>query len=255
MKNEIPFLFKTICENLLRAEHAPKGVGRRRIIPHSVLLHEIWKMAKTGMQWRMLKPPTCSWKTVHHYFSIWSHEHVFKRAYIILLKLWYRRRVKGDRLHIIDSTYIKNVYGIDCVGRNPTDRGRKATKMSAIVNDEGMPISIQFMRGNCSDTTTVGAALQGRMIKPLKQHIPFMGEKGYPSRANSLLVTSHGYLDRISRKLHTIGARQNAKRCTVEHTFSWIDKYRRLILRYDKYIQNYESFTYISIGSILSNRM
>ena len=28
---------------------------------------------------------------------------------------------------------LKSIYGRDCVGRNPTDRGRRATKLSAIV--------------------------------------------------------------------------------------------------------------------------
>ena len=41
----------------------------------------------------------------------------------------YRRRSR-PRHSCVDSTFVKKVYGVDCVGRNPTDRGRMATRLT-----------------------------------------------------------------------------------------------------------------------------
>ena len=250
---EIPLLFKTICLNILRATNFPAARGRPRIIEREEILNEIWNILRGGMQWRMLKPISCSWKTVFYYFTQWTKQNLFKNAYQHLLKI--RQKTRRDAYHIIDSTYIKNVYGIDCIGRNPSDRGRNATKMSALVNDEGIPISVVFVKGNKNDVITLQETLDAVLVPKIKDKIPFMGDKGYPSKKNSQIVTNAGYLDRISRRKHKVGRRQNKKRCTVEHTFSWIDKYRRLIMRFDKKITAFEAFTFIALSSILSQRI
>ena len=152
--NKIPHLFETICLNILRAENFVSSSGRPRRADFKEILNCIWIVLRTGMPWRMLQTVNIKtpWNTVFYYFSAWSKCQLFKKAYKFLLKIRQKSR-KKDEYHIIDSTFIKNVYGIDCVGRNPTDRGRKATKMSALVNDEGMPISIVFLKANCHDVT------------------------------------------------------------------------------------------------------
>ena len=50
-----------------------------------------------------------------------------------------------------NTTAYKNIYGKDCVGKNPTDRGRKATKLSVIVDEKGVPHSLHASEGNVSD--------------------------------------------------------------------------------------------------------
>ena len=45
--------------------------------------------------------------------------------------------------------------GQDVVGRTPTDRGRKATKVSMLTNELGTPLTLCFHRGNKSDMLTL----------------------------------------------------------------------------------------------------
>jgi hypothetical protein len=47
-------------------------------------------------------------------------------------------------IEAIDTSFVKKIYGRDCVGRNPTDRGRKATKLSALVAADGVPLALAF---------------------------------------------------------------------------------------------------------------
>ena len=65
-----------------------------------------------------------------------------------LLKLERRRTSRRGAFHCIDSTFVKNIYGRDCIGRNPTDRGRMATKVSALVDQDGLPLSLRFFPAN-----------------------------------------------------------------------------------------------------------
>jgi transposase len=41
----------------------------------------------------------------------------------------------------------------------------------------------------------------------------------------------------------------------VEHTFGWLDKYRRIILRYDAHVHSFRSFHYLASTHLLGNRL
>jgi hypothetical protein len=72
-----------------------------------------------------------------------------------LLRLDAVKRRRGAKHYCIDSTLVKNQYGKDCLGRNPTDRGRKGMKLSAIVDDRGIPLALAAFGANVSDYKTV----------------------------------------------------------------------------------------------------
>ena len=54
----------------------------------------------------------------------------------------------------LDSSQVKNIAGADCVGRNPTDRGRNGTKISVICDDNIVPLSMTFYGSNEADSNT-----------------------------------------------------------------------------------------------------
>ena len=87
---------------------------------------------------------------------------LFKAAYHCMLRLHSRRRL----ICAIDSSFVKNVYGRDCIGRNPTDRGRAATKLSVLVDDLGVPLSLLFTPANCSDARLMDPTLEAAILKP-----------------------------------------------------------------------------------------
>ena len=83
-----------------------------------------------------------------------------------------------------------------------------------------------------------------------------MADKGYAS--NKLKLISRKYKFRLIypnkkykyKKLKTFATNKlktlYKKRIVVENCFCWYDKFRRLILRYDKSINSYENFTYLA---------
>ena len=48
-----------------------------------------------------------------------------------------RRSRHRARTVVVDTSFVKNVHGRDVLGRNPTDRGRNATKVSMLTDARG----------------------------------------------------------------------------------------------------------------------
>lgn len=113
--------------------------GRPRLLNFDHAYDGMLRVLRTGMQWRELTSPIVSHITIFKTMQRWIDASVFHTAYRRLLTLYHRRR--SPKHYSIDSSFVKNVYGHDCTGRNPTDRGRRATKLSVLVDDLGIPVS------------------------------------------------------------------------------------------------------------------
>ena len=50
---------------------------------------------------------------------------------------------------------VKNDLGMDCVGRNPTDRGRKGSKISVVVSGSMVVLGCSFAGSNQADIREV----------------------------------------------------------------------------------------------------
>ena len=182
--------------------------------------------------------------------ALLQKKNIFKEAYTIAYKLQKRPVRRNLKFQCIDSSFIKNIYGRDCVGRNPTDRGRNASKLSALVDQDGLPLSLVFFPENRNDVRTVTDTLEGRVLKP-KGRQPLYADKGYDSKEVRNMMEKEGYIERVSRRRKVTHRLVNRRRNVVERFFSWMDKNRRLILRYDAYVTSYESWTWLAALRLL----
>jgi hypothetical protein len=92
--------------------------------------------------------------------------------------------VRGSKMFFLDSSMIKNIHGQDCVGPNPTDRGRLGTKISTICDPNQVPLSCIFYPANVSDSNTTiktvkSVACSLRLDR--RSTIDLIGDKGYIS--------------------------------------------------------------------------
>ena len=122
--------------------------GRRQVLSTAALLDRILYVCKTGCPWRSLEVQGASPKTVYHHFNRWSKRRVFERAFSDLRSLYL---LLPRRPLIADCSFVKNVYGRDVVGRNPTDRGRRATKISLLADTRGAPLQTCVHTENRAD--------------------------------------------------------------------------------------------------------
>ena len=77
---------------LLAHVHSVSVTGRPRILDTSYVLERISFVLRTGCQWSYLPVQNGSWKTVYHYFALWSKQHVFERAFHDMIQFYVRRR-------------------------------------------------------------------------------------------------------------------------------------------------------------------
>jgi transposase len=214
------------------------------------VLDRIFYVLRTGCQWRELPSEPLAPMTVYHYFRKWSRWGIFEKAFYHLAK-----SVSCDTGLILDTTYVKNVFGTELLGRNPTDRGRKATKVSLMTNLEGTPLSLTFHTGNKNDNTTMRHSVETAVRKSelkLERCPPLYADKGYDSSTCRAICSRHNLQSRIARRGHTYESRN--LRYAIEQTFGLLDRFRRIILRYDRRITTFKSFWFLATSVIVARR-
>ena len=226
--------------------------GRVRKLSVEYILDRIVHVLTTGCQWRKLEVVNGSWKTVYHYFSLWSSANLFEHAYHNIVNVYSKVKGLSDQL-IVDTSFIKNVFGKDCVGPSPFDRGRNATKVSVITDKYGIPISFSFHKGNKNDSRTLYHTLQKCKLNVAGKKI--YADKIYDTENCKSILNMFGLNNCISRKRSITHKADNKTRIVVEHTFSWLDKFRRILVRYDSCIKHLRSFHYIASTQLIGKRL
>ena len=185
-----------------------------------------------------------SWKTVYYYFSKWSKAHVFEHAHQQLLHFYTKRGLSSHV--VVDTSFVKNVYGRDCLGKSPVDRGRRATKVSIAVDAVGTPLQLLFHPGNKNDSRTLPHLLARLSRHTLVKGKMIFADKGYDTSYCDETIRSYGLQNSVSRKRSSPSKEIKRKRIVVEHCFGWLDKFRRIILRYDGLVCHFRSFNFLA---------
>ncbi len=139
-------------------------------------------------------------------------------------------------------------------GANPTDRGKKGTKRSILTEAKGIPLSVTVDGANRHDKTLVKETLDAIVIqRPSHRVIQNMCmDKGYDFPDIRELIDDYGYTAHIRRrgeeKVKILGFR--ARRWVVERTHSWLNRFRRLLIRWEKKIENYIAMLHLACAWI-----
>jgi putative transposase len=200
---------------------------------------EVYYLLKTGCQWDAL--PLCFGpaKTVYHRFRELLNANAFQ-------KIWKLALTKYDEIHGLmlehqsfDSCHKKAPLGGEKTGRSPVDRRKIGTKINLATDGNGLPIGLTIERGNNHDTQLFEGLIKdlSNQIGQSKNHF-LHTDKGYVSARNRLLAISHNYTPVMPQKKKRNCPRsdheKDKNRWVVERTFSWITRFRRLSIRYEK---------------------
>jgi putative transposase len=138
--------------------------------------------------------------------------------------------------------------GGEKVGKNPTDRGKLGTKRSLLTDGHGLPLGVAIDGANRHDMKLVDATLEAIMIRRPEptalqpQHLCL--DKGYDYEAVRETLEAWGYTAHIRRRGEEVQAKRDlpgyrARRWVVERTHSWMNRFRRLLIRWEKKVENY----------------
>ncbi len=212
-------------------------------------------------QWSQLHVQDSSYKTVFHHFNLWSKARIFENVFYETVK---GRAPIGGAL-AVDTSFVKNVFGKEkkqsffarqsraVTGRNPTDRGRKATKVSLLTDHRGTPLCSVFHKANKSDILTLKHLLDtsSRKTNQLHAYNALMADKGYDSATCRATCDARNLLPLIPRRGTTDTCRG---RYVIEQTFGILDQFRRIRVRYEMLIRNFKSFHFLAMLTIISSR-
>lgn len=87
------------------------------------------------------------------------------------------------------------------------------------------------------------------------ERVPLFADRGYDSRHNRSVCAEHGLQDRIFRRKTKTTRRTNAKRIVVEHSFAWLDQFRRLLRLYDHTPSKYLNWVFLALGHRLGKKI
>ena len=235
---------------------------RSRKISNKVALQEIQEVLRSGTNWRNMKPTIGSCWSYFKRFSTWRRLNVFKTVWKELLELYSKKQLdshpKWFKDIYIDSTLIKNVNGTDCVGRNPTDRGRLGTKVSIICDDNFVPISYSHYGANVADSTTILESydfIECKIKIDNRNTINLIGDKGYIAGAEEEILKSVRTnlltpfkVNAVKTQYLSLEQRKRLyKRHKIENVFCRMDKFRRIFYRHDRFVSSFASWHYLAM--------
>ena len=247
----LPTIVRNELARLAYLYDMPRGRGRPRKLSTLQTLSCIFYVCRTGCQWSELKcPKGVNFKTVYHRFSQWSRMRLFEDAFYNLSRTYTTNNIYPI---IADTSYVKNVSGRDVIGRNHTDRGRMATKVSMLTDSRSVPLAFAFHKGNRNDCKTLGHLLDvasRKAFDDISQHGALFADKGYDSALCRNQCIAHGLQPYIPKK--SCGESWNSTRCAVEVAFGRLDRFRRILMRHDFRIIHFKSFHYLAASCLVS---
>ena len=133
-------------------------------------------------------------------------------------------------------------------GNNPTDRAKGGTKRSLLCEGAGVPLAVTVEGANRHDMKMTRQTLERIVVKRPKstannpQNLCL--DKGYDYNeirdlAEEFLYTAHIRARGEEAQAIKRQAGFKARRWVVERTHSWMNRYRRILIRWEKKCENY----------------
>jgi putative transposase len=161
----------------------------------------------------------------------------------------------------LDGCITKAPLGGEATGKNPTDRGKQGTKRHLLTEAAGLPIGLVVTGANRHDKTQVQAVFESMPVLPpapspeAPQH--FCADKGYDYADVRAMISlwrledhikSRGE-ERLALAVEIPGFR--ARRWVCERTHSWMNRFRRLLIRWEKKLDNFMALLHLACAFIV----
>lgn len=231
----------------------PKGGSdnktRRRIIM------AVWCVCFSGLQWRTAETLTgIPATTMQSFFTRWNGRGLWRRLLTGAVRAW---RLACGNTAIPSAVAIdsRSCRSAPTCGLRGIDGGKKikGIKLTAATDKHGSPLALRVTAANVHDTV---AALP--VLDDLKQsHFTgtLVGDLGYRGKKLQAAARKRG-MEIVAKPA---GDRKKFLpqeiRWTVERTFAWLSRYRRLNTIVERTMDSLIGFVEIALASILIRRL
>jgi putative transposase len=144
-------------------------------------------------------------------------------------------------------------------GANPTDRGKRGVKRSLLTEGHGVPLGVVVAGANRPDMKLVAPTLYSLVVErpePTEEQPQGLClDKGYDSEEVRATLAGFGFTAHIHARGHEAHALKRqagfrARRWVVERTHSWRNRFRHILVRWDKKADNYRAFLHFACALI-----
>ncbi len=234
--------------------------GGRPPTPDRVCMDAIFFVLRTGCPWKALDATKfCPGSTAHDRFQEWVEDGVF-------LEMWRMGLYEYDCFRgldwawmIMDGCMTKAPLGGEKTGKNPTDRAKSGTKRSLLVEGGGIPVGLAVAGANCPDMKMVEETITSIPVER-PQPTPdapqnMCLDKGYDYDETRETVKEFAFTAHIPRKEADAqkmkkSAGYKARRWVVERTHSWMNRFRGILIRWNKKPENYIAMLHFALAII-----
>ncbi len=251
-----------ILKRELPKQPKEKRRGRPRVNDRQVI-NGIWYVLWTGCQWKAVHKDWfgVSSSVLHERFQTWQREGRWERILQRMVRYYARKRHVAWKWQSIDSKSVPAPLGGDQTGKNPTDRGKKGSKIHILVDQRGAPLAVYISGANQHDKWFVDEIVFSIVVKrpSVEQHL--CADKGYDYPDVHEFVALEHYIAHIKRRrkrgepvvdAFPPGETQYpARRWVVERTLGWLVKRRSIRTRWCKKSENYLAFVLFAAASIV----
>jgi putative transposase len=149
--------------------------------------------------------------------------------------------------------------GGEKTGPNPTDRGKDGVKRSLLTEGHGVPVGLAIDGANRHDTKLLRATLESIVVErpePSEEQPQGMClDKGYDYDEVREVLVEFGFTAHIrsrgeEAKELAREAGKRARRWVVERSHSWMNRFRRILVRWEKKPEHYLAFLHFACALI-----
>jgi putative transposase len=226
----------------------PLGCHNPRVSDRKAM-DAIFFVLRTGCQWNALNATgICSSSSAHRRFQEWTAAGVFVTLWALGLEEYDALKGLDWEWVSMDGAMTKAPLGGERTGKNPTDRGKLGAKRSLLTEANGVPVGLAVEGANRHDKKLVEATLESIPVsRPEATEANPQGmclDKGYDYDDTRELVQEFGFTAHLRARGEEAKALKReagfkARRWVVERTHSWMNRFRRILIRWEKKVENY----------------
>jgi len=241
-----------------KTKRKKKVTGRPRMDDRKAMTAILYVL-RTGCQWKAIPRSLGAGSSVHDRFQQWVKAKVFKKMWQAGLLELDKKKQLDWAWQCMDGAMTKAPLGGEKTGKNPTDRAKSGVKRSLMTEGNGVPIGLAVEGANCHDKRLVEGTLQSILVErprvTRKNPQNMCMDKGYDYPDTRQLVKQWGYTAHIKARGEEVEEKKKvpgfrARRWVVERTHSWMNRFRRLLVRWEKKVANYLAMLHFACALI-----
>ena len=217
------------------------------------MLNGILWILRTGAPWADLPDRYPSYQTCHRRFQQWVRCGVLKDILSVIAEALHDEGYLDLEEAFIDGSFAPAKKGGAGVGT--TKRG-KGSKIMAITDRHGRPVAIHIDSATPQEVTLVETTLAHRLVQKMPKRL--IGDNADESDQLDAELAQRGIeliaphrRNRTHRTQDGRQLRRYRRRWKMERLCAWLQNYRRIVVRYERYPENFLGMLHLACCLIL----